>query len=148
MKRYACFFFVLMTALFWGSLPANALQPFDEGRPFEGEFCNVESGVLLSINLYDTVMVVPRYEFLGPVNGYLHGNIHENWFVTSFSFKKDNVVELQLSDELGSTSQTIVVTDIDCLTLEYECQGGNAIRKVVQRKWTKAPASMMLKRRR
>ena len=78
MKRYACFFFVLMTALFWGPLPANALQSSDEGRPFEGEFCNVESGVLLSINLYDTVMVVPRYEFLGPVNGYLHGNIHEN----------------------------------------------------------------------
>ena len=101
----------------------------------------MESGVLLSINLYDTVMVVPRYEFLGPVNGYLHGNIHENWFVTSFSFKKDNVVELQLSDELGSTSQTIVLTAIDSLTLEYECQG-------VQRKWTKAPASMMLKRRR
>ena len=108
----------------------------------------MESGVLLSINLYDTVMVVPRYEFLGPVNGYLHGNIHENWFVTSFSFKKNNVVELQLSDELGSTSQTIVLTAIDSLTLEYECQGGNAIRKVVQRKWTKAPASMMLKRRR
>lgn len=147
MKRFVCFLVVLMTAMSIGSLSVKASQPSSEGRPFVGEFCNVESGVLLSINLYDTVMVVPRYEFLGPVNGYLHGNIHENWFVTSFRMKRDDVVELQLSDELGSTSQTIVLTAVDSMTLEYECQGGNAIRKVVQRKWAKAPASMVLKRR-
>ena len=40
-------------------------------RMFEGEFYNKEYNIKISLNLYDTVLVVRHYEFLGKMNGLL-----------------------------------------------------------------------------
>lgn len=55
---------------------------------YVGSFYNADQGVTLTINLIDTCVVAPNYEFLGKLNGYLWGNLHESWFVTSYQLKE------------------------------------------------------------
>lgn len=112
---------------------------------FKGVFRNEENDVALHLNLYDTVLVVPRFDFLGKMNGYMEGDIHEIWFVTSFSIKNGTAV-LNLSNEMGSESQRIMFSRMDSVHYKYEVNGTNAIRKIVNRKWVKLPPVMLFER--
>ena len=117
----------------------------DNERKFEGDFWSRDNHVTLHLNLYDTVLVVPRFEFLGKMNGYMDGNIHETWFVTSFSIKNNNVV-LSLSNELGSESQDVIFSQVDSIHYKYETSGPNVVRKVENKKWVKLPSVMLFER--
>ena len=114
-------------------------------RPFEGTFYNREYDVTIRLNLYDTVIVVPKYEFLGKMNGCYQGNIHETWFVTTFSIKDGNA-QVHFSNEVGSEDQVIEFSPKDSTGIIYEVVGDNDIRKAVRHKWMYLPKKMLFVR--
>lgn len=114
-------------------------------RPFEGTFYNKEYDVTIRLNLYDTVVVVPNYEFLGNMNGCYQGDIHETWFVTTFSMKDGNAV-VHFSNEMGSENQVIKFSSQDSTGISYEVVGDNDIRKAVRHKWIYLPKKMFFVR--
>ena len=113
--------------------------------PFKGSYVNKKWNIRLELDLYDTTLVVPDYEFLGRMNGYLQGDLHETWFLTTFERHKDKAT-LFLSNEMGADNQPLLLTQIDSLHLQYEVQGTNYLRKAVNRKWVKLPAKMLFER--
>ncbi len=117
-----------------------------EWRMFAGDFYNNEYNLNMSINLYDTVIVVRRFEFLGKMNGYMYGNLHEAWFMTSFSIS-GNTANLHFTNEMGADDQEIKITMKDSTHMTYETVGGNNVRKVENRKWVKLPGKMKFLRR-
>ncbi len=142
MKFLVSFAFVLACCLDMVARSADSLQ----WRMFEGEFYNKEYNISLSLNLYDTVLVARNYEFLGKMNGYMRGTIHETWFLTSYTISGNSAV-LSFSNEMGSESQDVKVTVPDSLHMSYETVGGNVIRKAVNGKWVKLPSRMTFLRR-
>lgn len=134
-KVFFCFFFFLITF-------AKAQMI----RPYEGIFYNKEWNVSLTINLYDTVLVVPNYKFLGKMNGYYQGDIHECWFITNYKINEKNAI-VHFSNEMGSEDQEIMLTPQDSTHLIYEVVGNDAIRKVVHNKWVKLPLKMTFERK-
>ena len=115
-------------------------------RMFEGEFYNKEYNIKISLNLYDTVLVVRHYEFLGKMNGYMSGTLHETWFLTTYAIS-GNSATLHFSNEMGSEDQEINIVMTDSVHMTYEAVGGNAIRKAVNGKWVKLPVKMEFERR-
>ncbi len=135
MRKFLCWALLLLPCLVRGGGDGD----------FKGVFRNEENDIALHINLYDTVLVVPRFDFLGKMNGYMEGDVHEIWFVTSFSIK-NSVAVLNLSNEMGSESQRITFSKMDSVHYKYEVNGTNAIRKIVNRKWVKLPPVMLFER--
>ena len=144
MKRILLLVFFIVALLLMAraqEVDGNKVQDTSCVRIFEGRFFNKENNITIALNLYDTVLVVSNYEFLGKMNGYMHGTIHETWFVTSYVISENSAV-LHLSNEMGSEDQTIKVTMRDSVNMLYETVGSNAIRKAVNGKWVKLPTKM------
>lgn len=134
-------FLLLILTLFFLFFSAFAQKK----RVYEGTFYNKEYDVELVLNLYDTCLVVPNYEFLGKMNGYYTGNIHETWFLTKFKQTKDGVL-LSFTNEMGADAQDIKITPLDSVRLQYEVIGPNNVRKVQNRKWVKLPLKLEFKK--
>jgi len=149
MKKTLAIIFMLLCML----VPSHAQKPVQhqladslEWRMFEGNFYNKAYNINISLNLYDTILVVRHYEFLGKMNGYMSGTLHETWFLTSYAIS-ENAATLHFSNEMGSEDQEIKVVMTDSTHMTYEAVGGNAIRKAVNGKWVKLPVKMIFERR-
>jgi hypothetical protein len=112
---------------------------------YVGSFYNADQGVTLTINLIDTCVVAPNYEFLGKLNGYLWGNLHESWFITSYQLKEGKAT-LHLSNEMGSEDQVLLLTALDHSQIKMDIEGSNGLRRVEHRKWVKLPTTFILHR--
>ena len=112
---------------------------------YVGSFYKADQGVTLTINLIDTCVVAPNYEFLGKLNGYLWGNLHESWFVTSYQLKEGKAI-LHLSNEMGSEDQVLLLTALDRSQIKMDIEGSNGLRRVEHRKWVKLPTTLILHR--
>ena len=140
------FFVLFLSALFFNLIPNSLYASSEAERPFEGIFYNKENNVTVTLNLYDTVLVTPGYEFLGKVPGFIIGDIHETWFATSYEIREGKAL-IHFSNEMGSDDQDVLFTPQDSMHLDYEIQGKNCIRKVQNRKWACLPAKMIFERR-
>ena len=115
-------------------------------QPFKGHFHDEKENIHLQLNLYERNLQVPDMEFVGDVNGYMHGNIYGIWLLTKFKIK-DNVATLRLSHDSGADSQTVELTVINDTTLSYRALNGNAVRKVNKRKLVKIPGELKFTRK-
>lgn len=118
----------------------------DGNRKLEGQFLNKENNIVIQINLYDTIILTPNYEFLGEMNGFMRGNIHEVWFLNAFHIHNDSTATLHFSNEMGSDDQELLIQIKDSVNMSYEVVGTNNIRKVQNGKWVKLPAKMTFQR--
>ena len=132
MKRL---FALLLTPLFTLSLAAQT-------DTLQGHWFCREQGVHLYLNLQEEALMVPRYEFLGPVNGYMRGNISDTWFLTSFKRREEGVWTLRLSNDSGADTQEVRITLQPNRALLLKTIGTNYIRRAVRRKWEYLPTEM------
>lgn len=101
----------------------------------------------LHLNLYEESIEVPSLEMFGPLNGYLGGDIYGVWPITSFKIKDDKNATLRVSNDLGSESQEISLTQTSDSTWTMQFEGHNAIRKVNGKKLVKIPSVYTMKRK-
>lgn len=99
----------------------------------------------LRIDLYEESVDVPGMDILGPMNGYLGGKgVYGVWMLTSFDIKDDRTATLRLSNDQGSDTQRIQLTQQNDSTYLMELQGGVVVKRAVNRKLVKIPAKMLL----
>ena len=131
---FACI--LLVEVFFHGILCAQT-----QSEPFKGHFIDVKENVHLQLNLYVASLQVPDMEFVGKVNGYMHGNIYGIWLLTKYKIK-GNTATLRFSHDSGADAQTVELTLINDSTMLYRAVDGNAVRKVHKRKLVKIPAEL------
>lgn len=113
--------------------------------PWKLRLQNQTEQVKLVIDLYEESINVPTMEMFGPMNGYLGGyGIYGVWSVTSFEIKDDKTAFLRMSNDLGSETQQIRLTQQTDSTYLMELQGGVVVKKAVNRKLTKIVPKMEL----
>lgn len=104
-----------------------------------------EEDVRLHIDLYEESIKVPGMEMFGPQNGYLGGNIYCVWTVTSFNIQNDKTVTLKLSNDLGSETQKVTLTQQSDSIYVLHFDGNNVVKRAVGRKLVKIPSEFKMK---
>jgi hypothetical protein len=107
----------------------------------------VEEGINLRLDLYEESIDVPGMEMFGPMNGYMNGRgIYGVWMVTSFNINDEATATLRLSNDQGSETQSVRLTQQTDSTYLMELQGGVVVKRAVNRKLVKIPSKILLKR--
>lgn len=127
-------FFSLLLCLCAGGVCAQ--------KPFKCTLSDKENGVNLYLDLYEESIDVPGMGMFGPMNGYLNGNIYGIWMVTSAKIQDEKTAVIRLSNDLGSETQEVRLTQKNDSTYIFEQRGGTAIKKVVNKKLVKIPQKL------
>ena len=106
-----------------------------------------EEKIDLVMNLYKEEIEVPGMEMFGPMNGYLGGNIYGVWSITSFKIDSDKNVSLRVSNDLGSETQAIQITQQNDSVWRMEFTGHNVIKRVNGKKLVKIPSVFLMKKK-
>ena len=104
-----------------------------------------DEDVRLKIDLYEETIKVPGMEMFGPQNGYLGGNIYGVWTVTSFKIQDDKTATLKLSNDLGSETQKVTLTQQSDSIYVLHFDGTNVVKRAVGRKLVKIPSEFKMK---
>ncbi|MDE7166910.1 MAG: hypothetical protein K2O17_07760 [Bacteroidaceae bacterium] len=122
------------------------LFPFCKAaEPWRLHLQNKDEGVILKMDLYEESIDVPGMEMFGPMNGFLGGKgIYGVWMVTSFDIKDERTVTLRLSNDLGSETQAVRLTQQSDSLYLMELLNGVVVKKAVNRKLIKIPAAIQL----
>lgn len=113
---------------------------------FQGVFYNEEIGLNIHLDLPDENLFVPDMTFLGPVGGYLDGRIYGVWMLISYDIK-DETATLRFTNDVGSDSQTILLSHKGNGLFDYRTVEGNNIRKVQNRKLVRIADRMQMKKK-
>jgi len=113
--------------------------------PWKFKLLCPEEDIRLHIDLYEETVNVPGMDMFGPQNGYLGGNIYGVWTVTSFKIQDDKVATLKISNDLGSETQKIVLTQQSDSIYTLRFDGTNVVKRAVGRKLVKIPAELKMK---
>ena len=106
-----------------------------------------EEKIDLVMNLYKEDIEVPGMEMFGAMNGYLGGNIYGVWSITSFKIDSDKNVSLRVSNDLGSETQAIQITQQNDSVWRMEFTGHNVIKRVNGKKLVKIPSVFLMKKK-
>lgn len=129
----------LLCALLLASSATQAAEPW------KLSLYNQAEEVEVHIDLYEETIDVPGMDMFGPMNGYIGGKgVYGKWMVTSFNIKDDKSATLRVSNDLGSETQSVLLTWQNDSTYMMELQGGVVIKKAVNRKLVKIPAKIQL----
>lgn len=129
----------LLCALLLASSATQAAEPW------KLSLYNQTEEVEVHIDLYEETIDVPGMDMFGPMNGYIGGKgVYGKWMVTSFNIKDDKSATLRVSNDLGSETQSVLLTWQNDSTYMMELQGGVVIKKAVNRKLVKIPAKIQL----
>lgn len=104
-------------------------------------------GTILQIDLYEESVDVPGMDMFGPMNGYLGGKIFGVWMVTSFKIDSEKQATIKMSNDLGSETQTCLLTLQSDGTYLLELKGGVVVKKVVGKKLEKVPSKMLFEKK-
>lgn len=116
-------------------------------EPWRLRLENKEERTTLKLDLYEESVDVPGMELLGPMNGYLGGQgVYGVWMVTSFNINDEATATLRLSNDQGSETQSVRLTQQTDSTYLMELQGGVVVKRAVNRKLVKIPSKILLKR--
>ena len=99
------------------------------------------------MNLYKEDIEVPGMEMFGPMNGYLGGNIYGVWSITSFKIENDKSATLRVSNDLGSETQSVQITQQNDSIWKMEFTGHNVIKRVNGKKLVKIPSVFLMKKK-
>ena len=116
-------------------------------RPWKMILTCPEEKIDLVMNLYKEDIEVPGMEMFGPMNGYLGGNIYGVWSITSFKIESDKNVSLRVSNDLGSETQAIQITQQNDSVWRMEFTGHNVIKRVNGKKLVKIPSVFLMKKK-
>lgn len=113
--------------------------------PWKMVLTDETDGIKLHIDLYEESVDVPGMDMFGPMNGYIAGKgVWGTWMITSFTIDSDNQATLRLSNDQGSETQKVRLTQQSDSTYMMELQGGVVVKKVVNKKLEKLPAKILL----
>lgn len=113
--------------------------------PWKMILMNETEGIRLRIDLYEESVNVPGMDMFGPMNGYMAGQgVWGTWMVTSFTINSEEQATLRLSNDQGSETQKIRLTQQTDSTYLMELQDGVVVKKAVNRKLTKIPSKVVL----
>ena len=116
-------------------------------EPWRLRLENKEERTTLKLDLYEESVDVPGMELLGPMNGHLGGQgVYGVWMVTSFNINDEATATLRLSNDQGSETQSVRLTQQTDSTYLMELQGGVVVKRAVNRKLVKIPSKILLKR--
>ncbi len=138
-------FALLLACVIGFSTPAAAQS--EKPLPFKGIYENAENRVIIRLNLYEPTLTAPNLDFLGKMNGYMHGSgIYGIWLLTDFDIK-GKTATLRFSNDSGADSQTIEFTQLNDSTFRYKAVGGNDVKKASGRKLVKIVSEMEFRKR-
>lgn len=131
---------ILATLLITASqLPAFAQEPF------KGEYYCKEHGISIFLDLYGDSILIPNFEFLGPVSGYMRGDndskLYGTWMILDHSID-GNRAKLRMTNDIGSDVQEIYFTMRNDSTFTYKAVGGNEVKKAIKHKLHKIVSEM------
>lgn len=116
---------------------------------FNGTLVNKDYGVRIHLDLDQETIEIPGMSFLGLSHGYLDGitnnHVYGVWMLIKHHIE-GNKAMLRFTNDIGSDSQDITITQLNDSTFTYTATGSNSIRKVDGRKLVKIPATMTLQR--
>ena len=135
MKRILFLFFIAL------SLSSTVMAQ----GPWKLKLLCPEENVRLHIDLYEESIKVPGMEIFGPMNGYLGGNIYGVWTVTSFKIQDDKTATLRLSNDLGSETQKVTLTQQSDSLYLLHLDGITVVKRVVGKKLVKVPIDFKMK---
>ena len=135
MKRILFLFFIAL------SLSSTVMAQ----GPWQLKLLCPEENVRLHIDLYEESIKVPGMEMFGPMNGYLGGNIYGVWTVTSFKIQDDKTATLRLSNDLGSETQKVTLTQQSDSLYLLHLDGITVVKRVVGKKLVKVPIDFKMK---
>lgn len=114
-----------------------------EAKPWKVALECAKEGTLLTIDLYEETVDVPGMDMFGPMNGYLGGKIFGVWMITSFKVENETQATIKLSNDLGSETQTCLLTIQPDSTYLLELKGGVVVKRVVGKKLEKVVSKMV-----
>ena len=142
MKRF------LMLLLAMASILVGAAQNVNSNQVFHTYIYNDEYKVYMDVNLYEANISVPGQDVFGTVPGFF-GALRDSrkWLVTDAKIVGKNKAELEIINDYGSEDLTATLTynpKDDTYVLKQT--GGSRLKIVVNRKWLKIPAKLILKK--
>ena len=117
-------------------------------EPWKVRLLCPEEEIRLHIDLYEESVSVPNMDMFGPMNGYLGGNIYGVWTVTSFKIHDEQTATLRVSNDLGSETQKITLTQQSDSIYTLRFDGSNVVKRAVGRKLVKIPSELRMKKER
>lgn len=116
---------------------------------FNGTLVNEEYGIRLHLDLDEETVSIPGMSFLGDTHGYLDGktgySLYGVWMLIRHSVE-GNKAKLRFSNDIGSDSQDVTLTQVNDSTFEFVATGGNSLRKIEGKKLVKIVSSMTMHR--
>ncbi len=122
-----------------------SLSSMQAQGPWKFKLLCPEEDIRLHIDLYEETVNVPGMEMFGPQNGYLGGNIYGVWTVTSYKIQDDKVATLKISNDLGSETQKLVLTQYSDSIYTLRFDGTNVVKRAIGRKLVKIPGEIKMK---
>lgn len=137
-KRYMYTYYLLAIGFLCGIMPLAAQDsiPSPLSR-IQGRFSNTELGIVLVLDLQQEKLVVPNYEFLGEVSGYMYGmknqNLYGYWFVTSAEYLSNDSskIALKLMSDSAADPQHIKLSFKNDSIVECKLERSMEMRRQV-----------------
>ena len=107
-------------------------------------YCDEEK-INMVLDLYEESVEVPGMEMFGPMNGYMNGNIYGVWTVTSCKIVNDKRAVVSFSNDLGSETQKVTLTQTTDSTWTAKLEGTTVVKRVVNKKLVKISPTFNLK---
>lgn len=115
-------------------------------KPWKLSLIDSKEKIEIHIDLHEESIEVPGMEMFGLMNGYVAGNIYRVWSVTSFKIKDNKTATIRVSNDLGSETQEIKITQKNDSIWDVDLVGHNVIKRVKGNKLIKIPTSYQMKK--
>jgi len=99
-------------------------------------FCDKEK-INMVLDLNEESVEVPGMEMFGPMNGYMNGNIYGVWTVTSCKILSGKSATVSFSNDLGSETQKVTLTQTTDSTWTAKLEGTTVVKRVENKKLVK-----------
>lgn len=111
--------------------------------PWKLNLIDCNENIILRMDLNEECIEVPGMEAFGPMHGYLGGNIYGVWAITSFRINNKKAI-LRLSNDLGSETQEVELTQTTDSTYQLKLVGTTVIKRAEGRKLYKIPPTLKM----
>lgn len=123
-----------------------AASTINGAEPWKFSAFSTEEKIRLQVDLYQESIEVPGMEMFGPMNGFMDGNLYGVWSITSFKIKNEKEAVINLSNDLGSETQKVTLSQTSDSTYTARLEDGVVMKKVVGRKLVKIPGVIIFKK--
>ena len=120
-------------------------QTLSAQGPWKHKLYSEEQKINLVFDLYEESVDVPGMDMFGPMNGYLNGDVYGVWTITSFKIKSPTEATVRLSNDFGSETQEVDLTQKNDSIYEMDLKGTVVIKKVRDKKLNKIDSTVLFK---